>query len=327
MDETLGVLAHRGGIVVNRPELTIGVVQAVSRPDGLELELVARRPLDRRSAAERQADIRAGRTTGSPAPRHLLQPFDEGIDLRVAWLDGDGRPRWEYGSCVSNSGDTFEGSHGPSLRTVLRLPPLYDRVSVVLAWPEIGFPETTVDLPLPDRETVDRETVSIWDAPVSARRPPAAMDHRVADYPAGDVAAETGRIVARPRVLTRGLDAAVVLSRLTAVGAALSLEVFSVARGDRARMASAADFPPSHRTTDDSESLHAGARGASVAVLHDHEAVWLRSVAGSSAGGADAYHSTAEFVLDQRDTGVLTLVVSWPAARLSDACVEIPLTW
>src|SRR4029453_8642152 len=65
MFETLGVLAHHGGLVVERPELTVGVVRAVSRPTGLELELLARRPLDRRSASERQRGApRAG------APRH-----------------------------------------------------------------------------------------------------------------------------------------------------------------------------------------------------------------------------------------------------------------
>ncbi|GIE76983.1 hypothetical protein Aph02nite_29330 [Actinoplanes philippinensis] len=78
MDRTLGVLAHRGGLIAERPELTVGVLRAVSRPTGLELELVARRPLDRRSAGERQADIRAGRRGPAPAPRRLLPPYDEG---------------------------------------------------------------------------------------------------------------------------------------------------------------------------------------------------------------------------------------------------------
>src|SRR5690349_21489759 len=105
MVETFGVLAHHGGLVVERPELTVGVVRAVSRPTGLELELLARRPLDRRSASERQADIRAGRAAPSTAARRLLPSFDEGIDLRVGWLDHDGRAHWEFGSWSSSSGD------------------------------------------------------------------------------------------------------------------------------------------------------------------------------------------------------------------------------
>lgn len=192
------------------------------------------------------------------------------------------------------------------METVLRFPPLYDRVSVVLAWPEIGFPESIVELPLPDRATVERETVSIWDAPIEVRRPPVSLDHRVGEYPAEDVAVETGRIVARPRVLTRGLDAAVALTRLTAVGAALALEIVSVARGDRARAANAIAFPAVPLTTDDPENQRVRA-GASVAVLHDHEAVWLRSRSGSSAGGDDALHSTTlhsgATVQERRSTG------------------------
>jgi len=143
--ETLGVLAHRGGLLVERPELSVGVVRAVSRPSGLEVELLARRPPDGRSATERQADIRAGRGVVRAAQRRLLPAFDEGMDLRAGWLDDDGRPHWEYGSRSSSSGDAAGGGRGPSLRTVLALPPLFDRVSMVLAWPEIGFPETVVD--------------------------------------------------------------------------------------------------------------------------------------------------------------------------------------
>ncbi|TMM35952.1 MAG: hypothetical protein E6F99_17355 [Actinobacteria bacterium] len=74
------MLAHRGGLVVRRPELTVGVVRAVSRPTGLELDLLARRPPDRRSATERQADIRAGRDAPPVVPRRLLPKFDEGTD-------------------------------------------------------------------------------------------------------------------------------------------------------------------------------------------------------------------------------------------------------
>jgi hypothetical protein len=114
---------------------------------------------------------------------------------------------------------------------VLRLPPLFDHVSVVLAWPEIGFPETVPDLSLPDRATVERGTVSIWYAPLAARLAPESLNHRTGALLFEELAVEAGRVVAMPQVLSRGDDAAVVLTRLTAVGGVLSMEILSVADG------------------------------------------------------------------------------------------------
>src|SRR4051812_26400889 len=140
--ETLGVPAHPGGMLVERPELTVGLVRATSSPAALEIELIARRPPDRR------AGIRA------PAAPHLLPAYDEGMDLRLAGLDENGRAHWSYPTqSSSESGVRFH------LRALFRLPPVFDAGSFVLAWPEIGFPETVVRLPLPDRETVERGTV------------------------------------------------------------------------------------------------------------------------------------------------------------------------
>jgi hypothetical protein len=316
MVETLGIPAHGGGLVVERPELTVGIVSAVSRPTGLELDLLARRPLDRRSASERQADIRAGRAASSMAPRRLLPQFDEGVDLRVGWLDRDGRAHWEFGSWSSSSGDHFEGVKGPSLRTIVGFPPVFDHVSVVLAWPEIGFPETVVDLPLPDRATVERGTVSIWDAPLEASRPPGALRHRVGAFPLDEPAVEAGRIVAMPRVLSRSGDAAVVLTRLSAVDETLSMEILSVAKGERAQVVAADALPPARQPPDP---------GASIAVLHDRDAVWVRPHTGESSGGDREFRSTAEYASSLPDGGVLNLMVAWPAAGLPDVCVDIPL--
>ncbi|MFG2040374.1 hypothetical protein [Dactylosporangium sp. NPDC048998] len=315
--ETLGVLAHHGGLVVERPELSVGIVRAVSRPTGLELELLARRPLDRRNASERQADIRAGRGAPPMAPRRLLPPFDEGIDLRVGWLDHDGHAHWEFGSWSSSSGDHFEGRNGPSLHTVLRFPPLFDHVSVVLAWPEIGFAETVVELSLPDRATVERNTVSIWDAPLDVRRPPSSLRHRIAAVPTEALAVEAGRIVAMPQVLSRRDDAAVVLTRLTSVGDALSMEILSVADGERARAVNA--------IADVAEQMRAHGPGASVAVVHDRDAAWVRPGGGSAYGGSRVFRSTIEFTLSRLDGDILALIVAWPAAGLPDVYVEIPL--
>jgi hypothetical protein len=89
-------------------------------------------------------------------------------------------------------------------RTTLRLPPLFDRVSVVVAWPEIGFPETVVDVPLLDRATVGRADVSIWDAPVDTGPYTDGLEHRIAAFPSDQLAAASGRIAAGPPVLHLG---------------------------------------------------------------------------------------------------------------------------
>ncbi|MEV0131782.1 hypothetical protein AB0H83_25390 [Dactylosporangium sp. NPDC050688] len=328
MDETLGVPAHPGGIVVDRPELRVGVVQAVSRPTGLELELIARQPLDRRSATERQADIRAGRPGPAPAPRRLLPQFDEGMDLRVGWLDSTGRTRWTFGSRSMRSGDHFGGTTGPSLRTVLRFPPLYDHASVVLAWPEIGFPETVLELDLPDRATVERDTVSVWDAPVDAAPVPADLRHIADPAWLDEPEVEAGRIVAAPRVLSRGDGAVVVLSRLTAVGAALSLQLRSMLDGPLAEAAGAAMADPArHRPgrTDDPEQLRAGGPGAAVAVVHGRDAVWARSQGGTGGAGDRTFRAATESTAAHPGGNVLDLLVAWPAAGLPDVKVRVPL--
>ncbi|MFF5225500.1 hypothetical protein [Dactylosporangium sp. NPDC000521] len=316
IDETLGVLAHRGGLVVRRPELSVGIVGAVSRPTGLEVELLARQPLDRRGATERQAGIRAGRDRVVPAPRRLLPAYDEGLDLRVGRLDQDGRAHWVFGSRTSSSGgDHFGGTHGPSLRTTLRFPPLYDHASLVLAWPEIGFPESVVDLSLPPQDSVERGTVSIWDAPVDAGPVPASLRHRTHDGPRGEPPVEAGRIVAGPRVLSRGADAVVALTRLTAVDGALSAELLSVARGPRAAAMSVVpgpDRPPE-------------LPGARVGVVHDGEAVWAPHGSGSAGGGPDAFRSRIEFVLPDPGGASLDLLCAWPDAGLPDVLVPLPL--
>lgn len=327
MAETLGVLAHRGGLVVERPELSVGVVRAVSRSTGLELELIARRPLDRRGAKQRQADIRAGRGVPASAPRRLLPAFDEGTDLRVGWLDHDGRAHWEYGSHSSSSGDNYEGVNGPSLRTVLQFPPLFDHVSIVLAWPEIGFPETVVGFSLPDRANVERHTVSIWDAPLDATRAPDGLNHRVAALPFKELAVEAGHVAAVPQVLSRHDHAVVVLSRLTAVGEDLSVEILSVAKEERADAIVAAFFPPSRRppdVSDDIEQIRTGGPGASIAVVHDRDADWVRPHQSESSGGGRILRTTAEFTVSRPDHGVLDLVVGWPLAGLPDVCVAVP---
>lgn len=298
--ETLGVPAHPGGLVVRRPELSVGVLRMVSRPSGLELELLARRPP-------------AGRRRGGAAPRVLLPAYDEGVDLRLGVLDDAGRARWAY----PVSGDHGGGSAHQLLFT---LPPAFDRVSLVFAWPEIGFPETVVPLPLPDRATVERGLTSIWHAPVAAVPTTERFEHRDAHFP-GEVAIETGTAVAAPRVLHRGERAAVVLTRLAVVEPGLlSAGVACIAKGDAADASSVrrpAFTQPARRRTD---------AGPNLAVVRAGEAFWLGATHGSFSGGDGIFTGTRHFLLEAPGDDLLDLLVAWPGAELADARVRIPLS-
>jgi hypothetical protein len=297
--ETLGVPAHRGGLIAETPQLSVGIIQAVARPGSLEIELLARQPLDRRSATQRQDDIRAGRG-GTPAvERRLLPPFDEGMELRAGWIDDAGKARWVFArSTTTSSGDPADGVNGPHQRSVFRFPPMFGRMALVLAWPEIGFPETVVELPLPGRGAVERGTMSVWEAPVLAESAPGGLRYHDAAYPEEDLRVETGRIVALPRVVSRGEHAVVVLSRLTAVGPMLSMEITSSGEGSDA---------------------------VAVAVLDQGEAAWLPLLEGESSGGEGWMRSRYEYVLDRPASGMLDLEVAWRSAGLPDMLVATPL--
>ncbi|WP_132120746.1 hypothetical protein [Actinocrispum wychmicini] len=302
--DTLGALAHRGGLLVQRPELSVGVVQAVSRTSGLTIELLARQPLDRRDAVERQRDIRAGQRS-QPAPRRLLPDFDEGEGLRVGWLDRPDHAQWVFSTRgESSSGDHYEGTDGPSTRAQFELPPTFDEVDLVLAWPEIGFAETVTRLSLPDRATVAGATVSVWQAPVNTTPVPRSANQRTADMRDERPHIEAGSIVAQPRVLHRGRDAVVVLTRLTEIDSLLSLELVSIARN------SLVSWPDP---------------GATLAVLAGDDVVELSSGNGESTGGNGRFHGRCEFVVERPATNVLDLLVAWTSAKLWDVQAQIQL--
>lgn len=314
---------------MRRPELTVGVVRAVSGLSALEIELLARRPLDRRSATERQQDIRDGLPNRPAAPRRLLPAYDEGIDLRVGWLDHVGHAHWEFATSGSASdGDHSLGASGPSYRAVFRFPPTFDRMSLVLAWPEIGFPETVITMPLPARTTVERATTSIWQVPLDVRPVPEGLTHHADRYHDAP-AVEAGTNVASPRVLHRGdHGVAVVLTRLTVMNSLVSMELLSIAKGDSTDVINARAFHPSRRTPDafdDPAQLRAAGPGASVAVVQGHEAFWIRPGDGGSSGGDQIFSSLREFTLNRPHDDLLDLIVAWPLAGLHDVRVLIPL--
>jgi hypothetical protein len=297
VDLTLGAVAHRGGLLVRRSELTVGVVQAVSRSSGLSIELIARRPLDRRDATQRQREIRS--PSVAAAPRVLLPEFDEGENLRLGWLDEAGRAHWAFPSSSSSwSGDSYDGVDGPGCRMVCELPALFGEVSIVLAWPEIGFVESVVTLPLPDRGTVKAASTSIWSAPLDTLPVPELTYHDAPDHDAVHV--ETGTIVAAPRVLHRNDHTAVTLTRLAAIGSVLSMEILGV---------TAVDTPSLPR----------------VATIKQHNAFWLSPQESMSSGGHHGSTSTQDYIFDTPTGGVLDLIVTWPDAKLPDTRVRIPL--
>ncbi|MBP2326582.1 hypothetical protein JOF56_006967 [Kibdelosporangium banguiense] len=313
-DLTLGVVAHRGGLLVQRPELTVGVIQAVSRTSGLTVEVIARQPLDRRDATQRQRDIRLRRDEPvRVAPRRLLPDHDEGENLRLGWLDQAGHARWEYGSTVwSWSGDDHTGSDGPSWRCICVLPPMFDQLSLVLAWPEIGFEETTITIPLPDQATVEQGTTSIWQAPVDALPVTTPLtDHHTNDHL--PVRIEAGTVIAEPRVLHRSDHAVVALTRLTAIGSALSIELFGAATGSLADTLTAEAFPPAHQW-----------EGPSLAVVRGNDALWLGAQEATSSGGDHSFVAVQEFATHRPEGDTLDLIVAWPQAGLPNVLVRIP---
>ncbi|MCS7481852.1 hypothetical protein ACFFQW_34895 [Umezawaea endophytica] len=321
--ETLGVVAHPGGVLVRRPELTVGVVRAVARPSGLAVELLSRTP--------REVAIRP-----AVAPRRLLPAYDEGMNLRVGWLEPDGRARWEYVTTERGRSSPT----GPTERCgVYLLPPLFDEVSLVLAWPEIGFAETVLPLRLPARDEVEAAATSVWDAPRLGVPVTEEFDRHVSDFGPLDLAIEEGVVLAGPTVLHGSADAVVVLTRATAVGTALSVELLSIARGALAAVFDQG-FPPPR-----DEFL---CRQAAIAEVRGRDAHQLRSMAATFSGGGgsggfgggggghgggggddggfgDRHLASAEYSLRLPDGGVLDLVVSWSAVGLDEVRVRVPL--
>ena len=298
--ETVGVQAHRGGFLVDEPEVTVGVVRAVSRLEGLEVELISRVPGDR---------------VGPPGDR-WPPVYDEGVDLRLGWLD-DGRVRWAYPALRSSTSHyQFPSAH---FRATFALPSLFGDVSLVLAWPEVGFPETVVGVALPDRATVERDDSPLWTAGVGL---PVTGD--LVRYPTSPERAEfdveSGTVVAAPVVLHGSTEAVVALTRATVVGSRLSLEVLSTARGDKGETVRAAFGPAPF------DRWGRPPYGVAIAVVDGAVAHELRSSGGGASTDARGYTAETEFVVPRPETDFLDLVVSWPLAGLDEVRVRVGLS-
>jgi hypothetical protein len=285
-DESLGVVVHPGELVVRGEVVAVALRRVVAHGSWWDVYAAAVRRPDPRSALERQADIRARRGGVQPAPRRLLPAVDGGTDLRLGQLTGPDRATWAYPK---------QWSDGQLYEAVYEVPAGAD---LVLAWPELGVPETVVPIDVPDSPV----PVPVWDAPSAARPAPPGL--RAAQPPTVDweqVAAEVGRVVAGPSVLHRGERAVVVVEHVTATRHGLRLGLSARARGGAAQRAYE---PPT------------------VALVRGEETAALDPV---EYAGYGAEHHEGEYVLPLPAGGPLDLLVSWPAAGLDAALATVPL--
>lgn len=313
--QVLGAVAHRGGVIVEHETLRVGVVQMVSRTSGLQITVVARRPADRRSTAERQAAIRAGEVT--PGSSRLLLPSpDEGMELRLGWLDSDRHARWAYPDGSESSSDgSAEDESGPSLRATFTLPPLFKAMTLLLAWPEIGFPETSIELTLPDAVTVERASVSIWDADLPKSRIPSWARHVTAELDTVPIAEESGTVIAQPQTLHRSADSALVLTRLSAYSNVLQATVTGVARGTIADQLRHRRFPPIGSS--DNDVLAFFGRARPVFGLVQDNILMTAAPGGTATGGPGIYETETRFAVPRpADHQPLHFAVGWPQAGL-----------
>jgi len=321
--QVLGAVAHRGGVIVDHETLRVGVVQMVSRTSGLQITVVARRPADRRSTAERQAAIRAGDVTPG-ASRLLLPSSDEGMELRLGWLDSDRHARWEYPHSSESSSGSADGEEGPSLRATFVLPPLFEAMTLLLAWPEIGFPETSIELALPDAVTVERASVSIWDAGLPELRMPSWARQVTADLDTVPIAEESGTVIAQPRTLRRSADAALVLTRLSAYKNVLQATITGVARGTVADQLGCQYFPPIGSSDDDLLAFFGRAKPV-FGLVQDNILMTAAPGDGTATGGPGIYETETRFAVPRpADHQPLQLAVGWPQAGLDIVEIVLP---
>jgi len=324
--DMLGLMAHRGGLVAVDPTLTIGVVQIVARTSGLQVEVIARRPLGR-GAEERRETIRAMVAAAVPAVRQLLPDHDEGTDLRLGWLDSSGCPHWEYPFHSSgDSGDAADGQFGPSTQSTYLLPPQYETSTLVFAWPGIGFPETTVTVPLPDQLSVGKATVSVWEAPPPASNAPTWVTSTAVSALPRRVCDEAGMILASPQVLLRDDDAALILTRLSTHQDVLraTLTGLLARRGtaDAVRAQAFPDRPPSGKALDVASRISTPMLG----LISGHTLFLGQISARETSAGPGMYETTSTWTLPNPGlAGAARLGVAWRVAGLDDTEITINL--
>ena len=294
----------------------------VSRTSGLQITVVARRPADRRGTADRQAAIRAGDVTPG-ASRLLLPSPDEGMELRLGWLDSDRHARWEYPHGSESSSGGADGE-GPSLRATFVLPPLFEAMTLLLAWPEIGFPEASIELALPDAVTVESASVAIWDAALPESRKPSWARQVAADLDTVPIAEESGTVIAQLRTLHRSAGAALILTRLSAYENVLQATITGVARGTVADRLGRQGFPPIGSSDNDLLAFFGRAKPV-FGLVQDNILMTAAPGDGTATGGPGIYETETRFAVPRPvDHQPLQLAVGWPQAGLDIVEIVLP---
>lgn len=239
----------------------------------------------------------------------------------MGWLDSDRHVRWEYPhSSESSSGGSADDGPSPSLRATFMLPPLFEAMTLLLAWPEIGFPETSIELALPAAGTVEHASVSIWDAELPDPRTPSWARQITADPDsAAPIAEETGTAIAQPQTLHRSTDAALVLTRLSAYENVLQATITGVARGTTADRLRHPRFPTIHSPDTDLPAFFGRATPVFGLIEGD---VLITAVPGASTatGGLGSYEAETTFAVPRpADHQQLQIAVGWPQAGLDTA--------
>jgi hypothetical protein len=196
-DELLGVVVH-SGLVFGRGKNVVAALRRITAfPTGLALDAVVlargihaqaagrraqaataqRRAVataqgEEEAAAQHESEAAAQREGTAAAERHhalqqgrierrYVPSFDEGDVLRLGVATPAAGTRWldAYGSTRSET----EVHYRLEAAFWLTPLPLEGLLTLVCAWPEIGLPETQVDIILPDLAVRAAETFSLWD--------------------------------------------------------------------------------------------------------------------------------------------------------------------
>lgn len=247
------------------------------------------------------------------------------MDLRLGWLDSDRHARWAYPNGWESSSGGADGLEGPSLRGTFVLPPLFDAMTLLLAWPEIGFPETSIELVLPDAATVARASVSIWDAALPVSRKPSWSHQVTAGLDTVLIAEERGTAMAQPRTLFRSPDAALALTRLATYENALQATIIGVVRGTVADQLGRRRHPPTGSSDEDMVAF--SERSKPILGLVQDDILIIAAQGGSAAtGGPGIYETETRYELPRpADNQPLQLVVGWPLAGLDIVEVSLAL--
>ena len=196
-EELLGVVVH-SGLVLGRSKHVVAALRRITAfPTGLALDAVvlardvhaqaagrraqaatahrqavATAQREDEAAAQHDSEATAGREGSAAAERHhalqqalierrYLPSFDEGDLLRLGVATSAAETRWldAYGSTSAETENHYR------LEAAYWLTPLPadGLVTLVCAWPEIGLPQTSTDIILPDLAVRAAETFSLWD--------------------------------------------------------------------------------------------------------------------------------------------------------------------